>query len=743
MLVRLPIFCCLVALAQADETHWAYQPPVAAETPAEVHPVDFLLAKARTAASISPAPLSSPDHWLDRAAYTLTGLPPSDDQRQRLTTSPDDTTWRGILDELLATPAYGERWARHWMDVARYADTQGYNFDKDNRYPYAYTYRDWLIRAFNDDLPYDQFIKLQIAADLIVDKPDHPDLAALGLLTVGPRTGHVENIDDRVDVITRGFLSTTVACARCHDHKTDPIKQEDYYSFFSIIENTDEHQPIIGRAADEKAFAEFETQKHQLEEQDRAAKQSIIDDMHSRDTLATYLELAWRAKKESWDHARATSEGFKKGRFRPTAIIRWREYLDAAAYGDNAIPRLAQWREAMEHSEDKAAPCLQLTGEWLAALSTEGELANAARDERCVLSYDLHRIHEIFDQQDEKEQRARDSAMAKLQTEHPGAPPRAMALRNPENWSPAQIYNRGNPADRGEPFERHWLGILGGEPFPADKNPRLALAERIADRANPLTARVMVNRVWAWHFGTPLADPGDFGPQQPSPVQLALLDTLAVWFMDHGWSLKQLHRLLLTSQAFRLASSGPPDNSHLDQANTRFWKWNHRRLDFESMRDRLLATAGSLQTAPVGGRSVDLLSPSSDHRRSVYGFIDRYAFPGLFVNFDLPHPDHHAPQRLKTIVPQQALYFLNNDLPIRHAKRLANSEAFKQLPDEDAKLHWIYQRLLHRDPTPEETTETLGWIRSASAEDYSPQLGGQWADLIQILWASNEFHFVN
>ena len=210
--MRLPfVMLVLISGAPAEEKHWAYVPPVRAELPAAVHPVDALLAVAWEKAGVRPAAQAAPRIWLERAAYTLTGLPPSEEQLRRIEATPDEPTWKALIDELLASPAYGERWARHWMDVARYADTRGYNFDQDNRYPFAYTYRDWLIQAFNRDLPYDRFVKLQIAADHLVDRPDHPDLAALGFLTVGLRNGPVETIDDRVDVVDAGRIAQEIA----------------------------------------------------------------------------------------------------------------------------------------------------------------------------------------------------------------------------------------------------------------------------------------------------------------------------------------------------------------------------------------------------------------------------------------------------------------------------------------------------------------------------------------------------
>ena len=211
------IFFSAFAAPAGAEDHWAYLPPSEPTVLAGegIHPIDLILEKARQDAGVKPAALARPENWVRRAAYTLTGLPPTPEQIERIRSNPDETTWRALIEEFLASPAYGERWARHWMDVARYADTLGYTLDRDNRYPFAYTYRNWLINAFNNDLPYPDFIKLQVAADHLTDRPDHPDLAALGFLTVGPRVRNPETIDDRVDVVTRGFLASTVSCARC------------------------------------------------------------------------------------------------------------------------------------------------------------------------------------------------------------------------------------------------------------------------------------------------------------------------------------------------------------------------------------------------------------------------------------------------------------------------------------------------------------------------------------------------
>lgn len=718
------------AYSAAAEDHWAYLPPQARmPVGTDGHPVDRFLAAAHADAGLRTAELAPPRRWVERAAFTLTGLPADPALIRRIEATPDEATWRAIIDELLASPAYGERWARHWMDVARYADTSGYNFDQDNRYPFAYTYREWLIDAFNGDMPYRRFIKLQIAADHLTATPDAADLAALGFLTTGPRAGGLETIDDRVDVVTRGFLGSTVSCARCHKHKTDPISMEDYYSLYSIFENTREpdEKPVIGKPEQHDHYEAYRAEVAQLDENDRKVRQALVEQVRERS--ADYLELAWLAKRENWDQGKATSEGFKRERLRPKAILRWRDFLNETAWKDDGPRRLTDWAAAMDAAADdeavRKALCAELAREFQEA-PEDSELARLAARPACPLSYGIDRIGDFMDVEDGNQRRQRLSAMSRLQAEHPGSPPRAMNLTDRETWSPARTFRRGNPADRSDPFERQWLSFLGGDEFEPGKSPRLSLAEKIADPANPLTARVMANRVWAWHFGQALADPGDFGPQEPEPKLLALLDWLAMEFTGSGGSLKELHRTLLGSRAFRLAAEGAPGNTAIDEANSLFWKWNRRRADFEAMRDRLLASAGTLDSGRIGGRSVSLDHPSSDSRRTLYAFVDRYALPTTFVSFDLPHPDHHSAGRMETTVPQQALYFLNGPMILRQAERLAGNLAEENLPDDSARVRVIYERLLGRPAEPDEVDRALSWIHSSDPADYQPRLSGHW-----------------
>ncbi len=724
-------FLSAFAPTAGAEEHWAYLPPLepTLEAGGGIHPIDAVLEKAWKDAGVKQAKLVAPENWVRRAAYTLTGLPPTPAQIERIRFHPDEATWLSLIEEFLASPAYGERWARHWMDVARYADTRGYNFDQDNRYPFAYTYRDWLINAFNKDLPYPDFIKLQVAADHLTDRADHPDLAALGFLTVGPRAGNLETIDDRVDVVTRGFLASTVSCARCHKHKADPITMDDYYSLYSIFDNTTEPEIklVIGEPADKNAHQAYLVEAAKLEEANRSELQKIVDQLRVPELFGIYLELAWHAKTEGWDHGKMTSEAFKRGHYRDKAVMKWKEFLEPKAWGGNAVPRLGEWAAEMKKANpsDRIRISRALAEEWLTA-PEDSDLRKLAAEGNCPLNYDVSRIPEFFDQEDAISSSKRRGNLTALQTTHPGSPPRAMSLADKETWALAQIFNRGDPGNRGDTIERQWLGFLGGGAFPEGKSPRLSLAEKIAEPSNPLASRVMVNRIWAWHFNTHLADPGDFGVQHAPPTLLPLLDFLALRFNETGGSMKDLHRLILTSRAFRLSADGPAENNRIDEANSLFWKWNRTRADFESARDRILATSGSLDTRRISGRSVVLDDQVADSCRSVYGFIDRYHLATTFVSFDVPHPDHHAPKRVETTVPQQALFLLNSPLLIRRAESLAYDPEFQKRTDDTSRIEWIYRKIHQRDPTATETADALEWLSKTEPADYAPRLGGSW-----------------
>jgi mono/diheme cytochrome c family protein len=627
---------------ESRRRHWSFQPVRKPAVPAVKdrswphNAVDaFILAKLEEK-GLTPAAPADRHTLIRRLTLDLIGLPPAPEEVAAFEadTSPDAVA--RVVDRLLASPQYGECWGRHWLDVARYADTRGYVFEEERRYPYSYTYRDYVVRAFNDDLPYDQFVVQQLAADRLPLGDDKAPLAALGFLTLGRRflNNAPDIIDDRIDVVMRGLQGLTVTCARCHDHKFDPIPQKDYYSLYGVFASSVEPKdlPVLaGR-------------------------------MPSPASMAFEKELA----------------GLEK---------------EADGYAE-------------EHKQE---------------LQSKNR---AVRDEL----------------------RKRRKKVEQLKVTHPGAPPCAMVLVDASQPVEPHVFLRGNPNNPGEAVPRQFLQVLAGDgrrPF-ADGSGRLDLARAIADKDNPLTARVLVNRVWQHHFGEGLVrTPGDFGLRGEPPTHPELLDYLAATFVEDGWSLKKLHRMILLSCTYQ-QSSDPPRASMLDPDNRLVGRMNRRRLEFEPLRDSFLAVAGRLD-ATQGGRAVDLLKAPFTTRRTVYGFIDRQNLPGLFRTFDLASPDTSTPQRHVTTVPQQALFLMNAPFVVEQARRLASRPDVLARQEPGDRIRYLYRLLYGRPAGPEEVE--LGRRFLAESGIDKPMSPGRklsaWEEYAQVLLLANEFAFVD
>ncbi|HJT75755.1 MAG TPA: DUF1549 and DUF1553 domain-containing protein, partial [Gemmataceae bacterium] len=594
-------------------------------------PVDrFILAKLE-AKGLAPSPAADRRTLIRRVSFDLVGLPPTPAEVEAFVHDPDPEAYAKLVDRLLASPHYGERWGRYWLDVARYADTKGYVFEDERRYPFAFTYRDYVIRSFNEDLPYDQFIVQQLAADRLPLGPDKRPLAAMGFLTLGRRFLNNPNdiIDDRIDVTCRGLLGLTVGCARCHDHKFDPIPQADYYSLYGVFASSVEPKdlPVIREPKPSPAYADFEKELASLER-------------------------------------------------------------DATRY-------------EKEHEQELKAR------------------NRAARD-------GLRRLRKKID---------------RLRVTHPGAPPSAMVLNDAPQPVQPHILLRGNPRNPGKAVPRQFLACLSGpdrKPFTQGSG-RLELAEAIANPTNPLTARVLVNRVWLHHFGEGLVrTPSNFGLRGEPPTHPELLDYLAATFVEQGWSIKRLHRLILLSNTYRESSAADPRAEHLDPENRLLARRDRTRLDFEALRDALLAAGGRLDLA-MGGRSVDLVNAPFSTRRSVYGFIDRQNLPGLFRAFDFASPDATSAQRHETTVPQQALFLMNSPFVVEQAKRLAARPDVIAHADDAGRIDYLYRLLYARPAEPEEVALGERFLGAAGG-------GGSlapWEKYAQVLLLANEFAFVD
>ncbi|MES2791243.1 MAG: PSD1 and planctomycete cytochrome C domain-containing protein [Planctomycetota bacterium] len=527
--------------------HWSFQPVHKPALPAVKNAgwtrneIDYFILAKLEEKGITPSPTADRRTLLRRAYFDVIGLPPTFAEVQAFEQDQRPNAYELAIDHLLASPHYGERWARHWLDVARYADTKGYVFQEDRNYPQAYLYRDWVVKALNADVPYDQFLMKQIAADQLVTEADQSDLAAMGFLTLGRRFLNNINdiIDDRIDVVMRGTMGMTVNCARCHDHKYDPIPTQDYYSLYGVFASSDEPK-------------------------DGAYPQRLVDS------------------------------------------------------------------------------------------------------------------------------------------------------KTPHN---VQIFVRGNSGNRGAEAPRRFILAVAGEQrknFEKGSG-RFEMAQAITSPDNPLTARVFANRLWAHYFGVGLVNtPSDFGLRSSPPSHPELLDELAREFMDSKWSIKQLHKRILLSATYQQSSESRPAAEQIDSENRLVWKMNRRRLEFEGMRDNLLAVSGQLDPA-IGGPAVQLEAAPFPKRRTIYGFIDRQNLPGLFRTFDLASPDAHTPQRFTTTVPQQALYMLNSPFLLEILSQLANRSEVVAVSDVHERIRRMYQLVYSRQPSTRELELGAAYIQAALA----------------------------
>ena len=628
--------------SEIARTHWSFQPVRKPAVPSVKDAgrwvqddIDRFVLSKLEAGGFAPSPIASRYTLIRRATFDLTGLPPTADAVADFEKDPAPVraAFAKVVDRLLASPAYGERWGRHWLDVARYADHRGYLAGGESReYPFAWTYRDWVIRSLNDDLPYDQFLTRQLAADIPGSGAKPQDIAALGFLTLGRRflnnTGDI--IDDRLDVVIRGTMSLTVGCARCHDHKFDPVTAKDYYALAGVFASCDEDAdpgklPLLpGGTPDD----DYRKQRAQHLAELRAVDAKLAQDLSSTVFVATGVSIPYPPE---------VVDALLRHRYFKQKAIDERRKVEAKLVADELLP---------------------------------------------------------------------------------GAPPRAHVLRDKPVPINPRVFIRGNPARPGEPVPRRFFAFLGGEAAPFRQGSgRLELAKAITARENPLTARVIANRVWLHHFGTGLVNtPGDFGTRSEPPLHADLLDWLASSLMENGWSLKKFHRSVLLSSTWMQDTVRPEkiagnDPQTADLENRLLWRQNRQRLEWEPLHDALLAAAGSLDAA-IGGRPVKLFEQPFPTRRAIYGYIDRQNLPGTLRTFDFASPDLTNPQRSVTNVPQQALYLMNSPFVIAQAQKLAGTPD-AATSDAERRIQSLYHRIFSRAATAQEIAAGMEFLRTA------------------------------
>ena len=760
-----------LSTAQQVRDHWAFQ-PVTNPVPPKVGPgwaqnaVDQFVLRRLTLANMEPAKRADRRTLIRRATMDLTGLMPTYAEVQQFVADDSPEAWPKLIDRLLASPHYGERWARHWLDVARYSDTRGYRFGgRDRIYPYAYTYRDYVVRAFNEGLPFDQFVIQQLAADHLELGEDKRPMAAMGFLALGRRflDRQDEIIDDRIDVVTRGLMGFTVSCARCHDHKYDPIPTADYYSLHGVFNSSMEPAilPLLGSRSLPK--------EHEAYQEARAKQEQAIEDFRSRTLAQKRRELRTRAVDYMIAVREAEEKKLPDGPFKQLLTARklnhivannWRRKL--GDWKTNNHPLFAAWHGANKKSHaliDLNAGDLlgqyrklftEATKRWEAALKQNPEATGLPDPQWESVRLVLYgpdspaKVNEqlspsnpnslLFSVRNRLNQM--NGQLSKLAADHPGAPPRAHVLVDKPNPVNPYIYIRGTAGNRGPAVPRQFLEHLAPDrkPFAAGSG-RLELAKAIVHPDNPLTARVLVNRVWAHHFGKGLVlTPSDFGLRAQPPSHPELLDWLAHRFMQEGWSIKELHCWIMLSATYQQASDNRPAFVKIDPANRLLWKMNRQRISFEALRDTVLQASGDLDLK-IGGRPEKIHTQPGSKRRTVYGYVDRQNLPALFRAFDFANPDAHCPKRYENIVPQQALFLMNSPFMIAQSEQMLKATAPHPLGQARVKL--LYQKLFQRSPETDELVDALKYINGVSAEEREKAF----VELAQVLFLSNEFRF--
>ena len=595
--------------------HWAWQPltkPAVPEVKGSAwcqSPVDnFIVAKLEEK-GLKPNPIADKRTLIRRATFDLIGIPPTVEEVEAFIKDKSPDAFAKVVDRLLASPHYGERWGRHWLDVARYSDTKGMvkRQREDPHSPYAWTYRDYVIRSFNEDKPYNQFIIEQLAADKLPATRTNPtNLTALGFLTVGEHFQGMANdiVNDRIDVVTKGFLGLTVTCARCHDHKFDPIPTRDYYSLHGIFSSTVEPpvEKVIQRLPNTPEYQDYYKQRTDLE----------------------------RVKDE---------------------------------------------------------------------IEAKFQVARKARDREAIKTL-------------QRDLRENATQTTRLEMTHPGAVMRAMSVQDSTRPHDSAVFIRGEAENKGPIVPRQFLEVLSGpvRNHFTNGSGRLQLAHAIVNPSDPLPPRVMVNRIWQHHFGAGFVPtPDDFGIMSEPPSHPELLDYLSARFVEGGWSIKKIHRLIMLSSAYQQSSQDNPRYAQVDPFNRLLWRANIQRLEFESLRDSLLAIGGGLSES-MYGRPVDLERNLESTRRTIYGVVDRSDLLDAFVNFDFANPDMPSGRRYETTVPQQALFLMNSPVVVEQAKHLVALKAFDECADDPGRIQFLYERIYQRPAGAEEIKLGLDFI---------------------------------
>jgi len=730
-------------------------------------PIDQFLLARMEAQHVSPVRPADRRTLIRRAYFDLIGLPPAAAEVEAFLADRAPGAFAKVVDRLLASPHYGERWGRYWLDLARYSDDR-LESEVEAPYPNSFRYRDWVVKAWNEDMPYDVFVKAQVAGDLMDPANVKKYAPGLGFYALSPDTQ-----EDRVDVTGRAFLALTAGCAQCHDHKFDPIPTKDYYALLGVFTST---KPSELRLVSDDVVKRYKDHEKRVEEK----KAQIRDFLYAQagqlqevlaGQTARYLRAARKVLAEQSPRELAERENLDG-----ETLQRWVRYLRRSSFDH---PYLKDWKDESKFDPEAfQAGVLAVLKERkqvdetnLVRRAEAKKRGPKAQAEVVALennSYYLWRdlffndfYGNVFKQEDDgllyygpnrgfyesdgtverflngvwkSHLDTLRAELTRLKSELPSNYPFAHIIQDADKPKNERVRISGSAENLGDEVPRRFLSILSdGEPPAFDKGSgRLELAEAIANPANPLTARVIMNRVWLHHFGAGIVrTPSDFGRMGDRPSHPELLDYLAARLIENRWSLKAMHREIMLSAAYALSSEQVEKNFSVDPENRLLWRANLRRLDGEALRDSLLAVSGELDPA-VGGPPLRL-NDVKNARRTVYGFVSRWKLDSTLSLFDFPNPNTTAEKRLATITPPQQLYFLNGDFVWDRARALAGRVAGEG-PDDDAKVRAAYRRIFARDPLPAELKLGLKFVQAGT---------DLWTQYARALLNSNEFLFVN
>ncbi|MFN7998147.1 MAG: PSD1 and planctomycete cytochrome C domain-containing protein [Bryobacteraceae bacterium] len=809
-------------ISEKQRNFWSFRPLHRPEVPSVKDPrwattgIDrFVLAKLEPA-GLKPVGLADRKTLIRRATLDLTGLPPTPEEAAAFEKDRSPDAFAKVVDRLLASPRYGERWGRHWLDVARYAedDVRGLDPKRRGYMPFsgAYVFRDWVIQAFNSDMPFGLFVKAQLAGDQLSKDLMEKTLPGTAFIGAGPWVwdqaepvqGRADERNERIDAVTRGFLGLTLQCARCHNHKYDPLSQKDYYALAGVFASTTytEYPRVtsVQVAAWKQKQQAIDDLEEELEEFTRKEAKQYTEVLAHQ--AAKYMMAAWHV---SGKPKATVDEAADEARLEPEILARWVKFLGkphshysflkdwqamVAAGGTEAqakvladsfetlvltiladakrideenklikakagVPKPLR-RDALPNEfETKDQFCPGCDLELKALPSDRASLwldlfmraSDAAEDDDkadpgvfAFHSWALERRMAPEWREHVKTLKARIDQLKKdLPKEYPfihGAGDKPVPVNMAVNL-------RGSPYSLGDVVPRRFLEVLSDpacKPFEKGSG-RLELANDIA--AHPLTSRVIVNRIWKWHFGTGLVNtPDNFGEMGERPSNPELLEYLAARFNEQGMSIKKLHREIMLSTVYQLSTADSPANEEKDAANRLYWRFNRQRMDAETIRDSILFVAGDLDLKETSGPSSDF--GLENHRRTVFCKVSRFHLDNYLQVFDFPNPSYTAEQRFTTNVPLQRLFFMNNTFVYDQAGKLA--ERVSKKDSDTARIVEAYRLLYGREPTNRELEIGVRFL-SGNPEKPGREVAGEpataWREYARALLSANEFEFVN